>query len=320
MTGLARFKVTPACDTSVVRNPGDSQSISGLIPGMEFANHLIAEWEMWHVAARKSPRTTEERVRVISLFAAETGCNPVAVKAPVIMAWLRDHANDWSDSTAATYHSYLRAWFKWLTLFDHRIDNPMVKLGSPKYPDRLPRPVPDDGLLRLLTTPMHHRTRVMILVAALAGMRVSEVARVRGEDIDLGKQVIYLVGKGKKHAALPLHHLLAEAALTMPQRGWWFPGNSRRAGHHVRGKSVSDIIGQAMRRAGAQGTPHSLRHWYGTTLLDEGIDVRVVQTLLRHKSLATTAIYTKVPDHRRHEAVSRLDPFRAYRRQTSADA
>lgn len=301
-----------SCNSTVLKFPGVAERNNDVIPAMQVSSHpLMAECEMWHVAARKSNRTTEERVRVISQLEAETGCNPATANSLTIMRWLQSHRDDWSDSTAATYHSYLRTWFKWLTIQDHRIDNPMIKLGSPKYPDRVPRPVPDTELIRLLTTRMHHRSRVMILLAALAGMRVSEIARVRGEDLDLDKKVIYVTGKGKKRDVLPLHHLLVEAALTMPRRGWWFPANSRRAGHHVRGKSVSAIIGSAMRRACTTGTPHSLRHWFGTTLLDDGADLRVVQTLLRHRSLATTAIYTKVPDKHRHDAVSRLDPFRA---------
>jgi len=129
--------------------------------------------------------------------------------------------------------------------------------------------------------------------------------------LDLAAPVIYTDGKGGKRSALPLHPLLADAALTMPRRGWWFPANSRRAGDHVHSKSVSDIIGQAMRRADVRGTPHSLRHWFGSTLLDDGADLRTVQELLRHSQLNTTAIYTRVPDVRRHDAVGRLDPFRA---------
>ncbi|BDC71103.1 tyrosine-type recombinase/integrase [Prescottella equi] len=66
-----------------------------------------------------------------------------------------------------------------------------------------------------------------------------------------------------------------------------------------------------MRRAGLQRTAHRLRHWYGTTLLDDGADLRVVQELLRHASLSTTQIYTKVPDGRRRTAVKALDPWRA---------
>lgn len=275
---------------------------------------LLTEWELWQTARRLSAVTISERIRVIALFALEAACNPAAAQPIEVMRWLASHAADWSESTAATYHSYLRAWFKWLVLMDYRLDNPMAKLGSPRYPDRIPRPTPDDGLLRLLTSRMHHRTRVMILVAALEGLRVHEVAKVDGgRDIDRYRREFYVAGKGGSREALPLHPLVAEAALTMPERGWWFPSNSTRPGQHVHAKGVSDIIGQAMRRAGTPGTPHSLRHWFGTTLLDDGEDVRVVQTLLRHKQLSTTAIYTKIPDARRHAAITRLDPFRAAR-------
>jgi integrase/recombinase XerD len=66
-----------------------------------------------------------------------------------------------------------------------------------------------------------------------------------------------------------------------------------------------------MRRARVQGTPHSLRHWYASTLLDDGADLRTVQELLRHTSIQTTQVYTRVRDERRVSAVDRLDPFRA---------
>lgn len=273
-------------------------------------NPLIDEWMLWQLAARRSERTVEERIRVIRQFADELTESIVTVGPVAIVKWLGRHC-DWSDSTAATYHSYLRAWFKWLNIMGYRDDNPMLKLGSPRYPDRVPRPVSDDGLLRLLTTPMHHRTRIMILIAALAGLRVSEIAKVKGEDFDLSRPCLYVTGKGRKTSAIPLHPLLAEVAQTMPVRGWWFPGNNRRPGEHILGKSVSDIIGQSMRRAGVQGTPHSLRHWYGTALMDEGADLRTVQELLRHSSLATTQIYTRVSDDSRTEAINSLNPYKA---------
>lgn len=294
--------------------PVGEQFSSGVITDMSVTYPLIAEWELWHTAMRKSNRTTRERIRVIATFAAEAELNPATAKPTEIMRWLQTHEDDWSDSTAATYNAYLRAWFKWLVIQEHRVDNPMLKLGTVKYPERTPRPVADDSLVRLLKIRMHHRTRVMILLASLAGLRVSEIAKVKGEDFDLDKRLMYLTGKGKKRSALPLHPLLVQAAMTMPARGWWFPGMRHRAHMNLRGKSVSMIIGNAMRRAGIPGTPHALRHWFGTTLLDDGADVRTVQELLRHSSLATTAIYTKVPDSRRHEAIDKLDPYRALNR------
>ena len=78
----------------------------------------------------------------------------------------------------------------------------------------------------------------------------------------------------------------------------------------MHGKSVSDVVGRTMRRAGVNATPHALRHWYATTLLANGADLRTVQELLRHKSLATTQVYTKVSDERRRQAVDDLDPLR----------
>lgn len=270
---------------------------------------LIDEWMLWQLAARRSSRTVDERVRVLNQFISETPGAPLHCGPIDIVRWMSRHS-EWGDSTAATYFSYLQSWHKWLCRMDYRADNPMVKLATPKRPERAPRPVADDGLIRLLTMRMHHRTRVMIMLAALAGFRVSEIAKVRGEDLDLQAPRIFVIGKGGKRAWVPLHPLLVDAADTMPQRGWWFPANSRRPGEHLHPKSVSDIIGQAMRRGGVAGTPHSLRHWYGTTLLSEGADLRTVQELLRHTSVSTTQVYTKVPDERRIAAIGRLDPFR----------
>lgn len=270
---------------------------------------LLLEWQLWQLAARRSERTVEERIRVLAQFGVESPTGACAALPIDIIKWMSKHS-EWSASTAATYHSYLRAWFQWLCVMEYRADNPMLKLASPRYPERVPRPVSDDDLLLLLTMRMHHRTRIMIMLAALAGLRVSEVSRVRGEDVDVTTPRLYVLGKGQKQAWLPLHPLLVDAALSMPRRGWWFPGNSRRPGAHLHPKSVSDIIGQAMRRCGARGTPHSLRHWTGTTLLDDGADLRTVQELLRHKSVATTQIYTKIPDERRVAAIGRLDPYR----------
>jgi integrase/recombinase XerD len=272
---------------------------------------LIEEWILWQLSARRAIKTVNERARLIQQFLTESGVDPLTAQAMDIVRWTAGHT-DWSASTAATYHSYLSSWHKWLTITDRREDNPMRKLSSPRRPDRAPRPVADDALVRLLTLPgMHHRTRVMITLAAVAGLRVGEIAKVKGEDIDIEGRRIYVIGKGQKRAWIPLHPLLVDAAATMPQRGYWFPANSRRAGEHVLPKSVSDIISQAMRRAGIPGTPHALRHWYASTLLDDGADLRTVQELLRHSSIQTTQVYTKVKDSRRVEAVDKLDPFRA---------
>lgn len=265
----------------------------------------LDDWEIWQTAQRLSRRTIDERVRVLRKLHTETRIQPQSIEAVDIVRWIADNA-DWSDSTAATYSSYLTAWFKWLQVTDRRMDNPMVKVGTPKLPDREPRPISDRAVLTLLQTPMRSKTRAMILLALLAGLRVHEIAKIRGEDFDHPAGLLWVKGKGRKLKSVPLHPRLVELASEMPEAGWWFPMRGAPT-EHVLAKSVSDIVGRTMRRAGVPGTPHALRHWFGSTLLDEEVDIRVVQELLRHKSIASTQIYTSVPTHRRRDAITRLN-------------
>lgn len=305
-------------ETAPLRSIFEIETPVSVVPAVtsEYDNEMstmhLSDWEVWQYASRKSEVTITERIRVIRHFHAETGRQPVQVDALEIVRWLAGHA-EWSDSTLATYTSYLNAWFKWLQVQELRLDNPMIKVGSAKYPDRIPRPVDDSELVTLLVTRMHRRTRVMILLAALAGLRVHEIAKFRGEDLEHEGTMMRVTGKGRRTELIPLHPILIEVAQSMPARGWWFPSNSKCPGQHIRSKSVSDIIGRAMRRAGISGTPHSLRHWFGTTLLDDGADLRTVQMLMRHKSIQSTQGYTKVRDVRRIEAIGRLDVYRGTR-------
>lgn len=215
---------------------------------------------------------------------------------------------DLSPRSREAYFSSIACFYKWWAR-NGGVDV-TVNLPRPKNIKCTPRPITDQQLRNLLAVRMHHRTRVMILLAALAGLRVHEVAKVRGEDVDTEARTLRVTGKGNVTATLPLHPLLVDAALTMPRRGWWFPANSRRPGQPVTWRAVSQIISQAMDRADIPGgTAHRLRHWYGTTLVGDGADLRTAQTLLRHQNLNTTAIYVQVSDPKRVEAINRLNPF-----------
>lgn len=258
-------------------------------------------------------RTVNERVRCVQRFAATTEDIATVTHTPIV-EWLATNggsARTWSPSTKATYRSALAAFFDWLVRMAYRTDDPMVKVGSVRVPAREARPVADEHLPRLLSTRMHHTTRVMIHLAAYAGLRVHEIAKLRGEDVDTVARTLLVKGKGGKTVRLPLAPALVDIAGTMPQRGWWFPTHS--ATGHILPSSVSYVVSEAMKRAGVPGTAHSLRHWFASTLVDEDVDIRTVQELLRHASLQTTQIYTRVSDERRRSAVDRLDMRRSER-------
>lgn len=154
---------------------------------------------------------------------------------------------------------------------------------------------------------MKARTRTMIILAAFAGLRVHEIAKMHSDDCDLLADELRVVGKGKIEAWLPMHERIREEALQRVGIGWWFPSAGNAAGTpHVLGNSVSGMLSAVMERAEVPGTPHSLRHYFATTLLKRGVDVRVVQELMRHQNLNTTAGYTLVDDEQRRSAIAAL--------------
>lgn len=273
-------------------------------------NATIDQWEIFQHGQRRSELTSSERIRVLRQFEREAKLDPAFAQPIDILRWYASHP-EWKRSTHYTYNSYMASWFKWLQMQDIRVDNPMLKIGTIRQPKRKPRPVADTHLMTLLKTNMHHRTRVMILLATLAGLRCIEIAEFRGESIDLERGRMLILGKGGDEKWVPLHPILATTAETMPQRGWWFPSNKTRPGQHVTRKSVSQCIGDVFRRANVPGSAHPLRHWYATTLLEDGADVRVVQELMRHGSITSTQGYTGVSDIRMRAAIDKLDLFRA---------
>lgn len=263
----------------------------------------LEQWELHMRAAGRSNRTISETIGVLHRLEKFADCRLEAVR-PLDIARFLGRGNINQNSRAA-YYGYIHAFYRWWG--ENGGTNNAASLRRPKSPKGVPRPITDRQLDQLLAIRMNRRTRAMILLAAYAGLRIHEIAKVRGEDVDADARTLRVTGKGNVTAMLPLHPLLVEAAKGMPRRGWWFPGNSRRPGLPIRPRGVGDIIGNAMDRAGIPGgTAHRLRHWYGTTLVATGADLRTTQGLLRHANLQTTAIYVQVADEKRVEAIDRL--------------
>jgi site-specific recombinase XerD len=263
---------------------------------------VMSEWREWMDAQDLSERTMAERISCIEQYFRFSGEKPMKMSPRKIIQFIgRETANGekLARSTKATYHAHIRAYCAWLQRSGQRKDDPSAMTPRPKRKKSLPRPIRDNQLVSLLRAANRRRTRVFILLGALAGMRVHEIAKIHGRDIDLVNMTLTITGKGEKTAVIPLHPVLAEEALRWPRKGYWFPNyvNNRhgKAGtSHIRGHAVTQAIGDAMRRAGFDGKPHQLRHWFGSSLLNGGVDLRIVQELMRHSSPATTAIYTEV--------------------------
>ena len=270
------------------------------LPLPETLADTLDAWRLRGLAAGHSERTISARVGTIRRLKL-AGVDPLAATGAELEQWLAartapETGEPIKRSSRATYRSHLRAWFGWLVESGRREDDPSLKLPSAKAPRGLPRPVSPGDVELILAACSDGRARqtaAYVTLAAYAGLRVHEIAKIRGEDIRADE--ITITGKGGVTATVPLVPIIARLAETMPRQGWWFPTTA--ASGHVHRCSVSSAISRAMRRAGVVGTPHALRHFYCTQILRAtGGDLRVTQRLARHASPATTAIYTQVLD------------------------
>lgn len=217
--------------------------------------------------------------------------------------------------TRRTERAALAAFYAFAVDEGYRDDDPTMRLPKVRTPRGAPRPFTREQIERMLTSGAYARTRAMILLGYYQGFRVSSIARVHGHDVDLASGTIRTVAKGSKRLTFPLHPVIAELARAMPADGYWFPARGGRLGH-VHPGSVSDAVRDAKERAGIRDptlTAHSLRHAFGTDLVDAGVDIRVIADLMGHESVATTQIYTGVSAQRRRDGLNRLGGIEAPR-------
>lgn len=269
------------------------------LPFDEGLSETLAAFRVHGVGAGHSSRTMDSREATVRRLGLSH--NVFTVDAVTVLEWLA--ALSIGRSSRGTYRTHLRVFFAWMVKTGRREDNPADDLPVVRTPRGIPHPVTPDEVGRMLAACSDQRaatTRAYILLAAYEGLRVHEVAKVRGEDFANGQ--VFVRGKGGTESSVPLHPKVAELVPLMPSAGWWFPTNGPEG--HVSRVSVSLAISRAMRRAGVAGTPHGLRHHFGTQVLRTTGDLRTTQRALRHASPATTAVYTQVADDTLFRAVA----------------
>lgn len=259
------------------------------------------EFAQWQQAGQLAPSTIKVRFEVLSQFQRRIGVDPETARWQDIVAYL-SHP-DWKPATRRTHYSCLRAYYNFLTMTGQRLDNPMHRVRAPRSVRGVPRPIAPADVARLLAAANRRRTRAMLILAVTAGLRVHEIAKIRGEHFRDG--YLHVIGKGGVGALLPVHPMLRAEATHWPD-GYWFPSYSM-SGEPITPKQVGRALGDLMRRCGIPGTAHSLRHYFGTEILTAaGGNLRTTQELMRHASPTTTARYTQVRDVDKTAAVMLL--------------
>lgn len=259
----------------------------------------MRDWTTWMTAQGLSKRTIKDRVQVLRRVLGYGQITPGTLTPEDIISFM---AMDVSASTKATYHADIRAFCQWMVKTGVRPDDPTVATPHPRTPKHTPHPVSRADLHLMLSRARTRRCRAYVMLGAYAGLRVHEIAKIRGEDIQSG--MLTVTGKGGKTCTVPVHHALDDLVAAMPSSGYWFTSPTAA---HIAGTAVSSAVGDLMRRCGIHNTPHGLRHFYATELVRAGVNLRIVQELMRHESPATTAIYARVDLGQMRTALDMLD-------------
>ncbi|MEX2550093.1 MAG: tyrosine recombinase [Nitriliruptoraceae bacterium] len=262
--------------------------------------------------------------------------SPAAVDLALLRRYLADlQARGLARSTAARRASTLRTWFALLARRGHVTHDPAAVLASPKQGRHLPRVLRVDQVRALLEAvdgqdPVSLRDRALLELLYASGARIGEVCPLSMGSLDLEQQLVRLDGKGGKQRIVPI----GDPAVSALRR---YLGAGRpvllddalrvvsdvvfvnRRGDPLGVRDARTVVARTARAAGlGEVTPHTLRHSVATHLLEHGADVRQVQELLGHASLATTQRYTHLSRGRLREVHSAAHPRARGRGRRSA--
>jgi len=238
--------------------------------------------------------------------------------------WLKER--EYASATVARKVAAMKSFCGFLVRSGAIEDNPAEELDSPKVKKQLPTTLTPGEVEKLLAmpaqggnTPKALRDTALLEVLYATGMRVSEVAGLALDDLDLDGGTVRCVGKGDKERVMPLY---AEACRAVGE--YVEKGRPKLAGHgaddgtlflNPRGEKLTRqglwlIIKAYARQLGLEDrvTPHTLRHSFATHMLNGGAGLREVQKLLGHANISTTQVYTHVTRERLREVYDGAHP------------
>ncbi len=227
-----------------------------------------------------------------------------------------------SSRSRARALSAIRGFFRYLLAEREIAADPTELIPAPKLARKLPEVLSLADVDRLLaapdaSAPRGLRDAAMIATLYATGLRVSELVKLRTDDVDLGAGCLRATGKGRKQRLVPvgdvaadlLRRYLAEARATFVRAAT--PALFlTRLGRGMTRQAFWKLLGGYARAAGIRATlyPHLLRHSFATHLLARGADLRAVQAMLGHADVATTEIYTHVTRARLLELYKKHHP------------
>jgi len=293
-----------------------------------FADHLRFERGL----SSNTVAAYRRDVTHLASFLARSGSSLDTTEYRTLRRFLaQQHTLGYARASVARRVGAIRTFFRWATLTGLVDHDPSLPLGSPKVVNRLPSVLRASEAVQLVEAPLDSspdgssdgdvtagairvRDRALLELMYGSGLRVAEVAGLTIDRVDLERGRVLALGKGSKEREVPMSDFAVDAlrAYIATSRPTFAIGPSEAVFLNVRGRAMGErdvrrVVERYGRRLlpGRRVTPHTLRHSFATHLLEGGADIRAVQELLGHATVATTQRYTHV---------SRARLFRAYER------
>ena len=200
--------------------------------------------------------------------------------------------------------SALRSWFRWMLREGIVKQNPAKAVRAPKSPRHLPSTLDADSINQLLNipcdTPLAIRDKAIMELFYSSGLRLSELAGLHWEQVDLHSGMVTVTGKGNRARMVPVGRMAADALLEWRKARVKFASFEQphvfvsNRGNPISPRTIQARIKYWARRQGMPQSvyPHLLRHSFASHMLESSSDLRGVQELLGHASISTTQIYT----------------------------
>jgi site-specific recombinase XerD len=227
-------------------------------------------------------------------------------------------------ATIRLHFAALRSFFKFLTRRRGLATNPLLDVQLPKLEKKLPVVLTltqvEQMLVLPLTTPKEkqaplwaaERDNAILELFYSTGVRISELASLNVADVDVYSETLRVIGKGRKERVCPIGGPAVRAMQKYQSKAGIYDGPLFRSkvGKRMTVQAISNVVDKYRKLSGLpiQVTAHKFRHSFATHLLNNGADLRSVQTLLGHASLSTTQIYTHVSTQRMKEVYDDAHP------------
>lgn len=275
------------------------------------SEELLTKWKQY-LSALYAKSTVQAYTYDVRRFLKFVGKDLLVVTTSEVQGFITHEGQRLAASPICRMVAGLRSFYTWAIQSGLLVESPVNNVKTPRGGRRLPQVLRQAEIDRLLTYDgLSARDRAVLLLMLDAGLRLVEVSRLLRSDVDLQEGSVRVHGKGGKDRIIPVSERLAESL------GNWiypFPGMPTAPlfpgyrGTGLQPRAIGEVIWRIGQQVGLERrlSPHLLRHTFATRLLRQGVNLRVVQELLGHSSVATTQIYTHIIPTDLKEAIRTL--------------